>query len=331
MKRVIAVVIVLLVICAGISLLPTSHEAPDLFARARRVPQFASNTVLFLRDGWSEPDKLSFREMSGPYNYVTVDIRTGSQTRRIINSLAPNSPGPVSCWSSPDGAFMLANMITFWRLSRVTGEVVREWPTWPANPLWAPDSSHWIAVDNARRFVRRYRRNAESASVFPLPQLPQTAKPLWYDGHERLALVGQFPGRSQEILVVNLLTRQIAVRRVVKLPPDTAVVQDVQGSPVGDRVAWYLGRRAKKFGWLERLLAAIKSTLRIPSAQARLNDPSMQVEGIWLSRPDGSEMQPLGEVKAEWAPEGMASFTWRPNGQSLLVTYRRGIYEVPVE
>jgi hypothetical protein len=59
--------------------------------------------------------------------------------------------------------------------------------------------------------------------------------------------------------------------------------------------------------------------------------PDYTHEGAGVSRADGSGMREIGSVPGEWAPAGLSTMKWLPDGKRMAFFYRHGMYVRPVD
>jgi hypothetical protein len=323
-KRLALLLIVMPVVVVTIALV-TPERIPNLAAIGTRVPGFTTNGV-FLGRSWRSPEEIVF-----------FDASSGRRSPQFLNvdtgSLSPDSPvsGLTNrlllagdSFLTPDLSRRLNRSLTRWILTDLRGKELMAWPMRDYEPHWAPDGTSWITVDQSRRRVTKYTVQSTRPTVFRLPDV--MAQPLAYDGKETVISVQ--PGAARSRLRFTTLTGHSNTRDVT-MPPGTSQVFEVKASPQGDRIGWYVGRGARSGPWLHKLLRFFRIGAASPGAG--YNAPTVDTEGIWISKIDGTDMRPVGEVVAEWAPVGMGSFTWRPDGRQVLITYRNGIYRIPVE
>lgn len=307
------------------------HAAPaSLMAGAVRVPGYADATGNAYRlAGSPMPGEVCVPDMSAPFGgqLLAVDTHTG-QTRKIrfvpkqaglfaapglhVSSdvgwaVAPPSPGhPTATVLDASG-----------RSSATASER-------SANYVCSSDDSTWAAFGSNE--IRVWRMSGGLAAQFPMKTAPGSNPPLWFDGRRGILVWGarRVPGQGPYRLDAVMLGKPVVTGSIeVALPPG-ADVEEARLSPDGSRVLWYLGL-AKGQG------SEFANYLFGRLLGRGFSDQPYSVEGIWVSRPDGSGLHALGTVPAEFYPEGMASACWCDNGRSVAFTYRHGIYVRPAE
>ena len=329
MKRILIVLIALAAV-AVVILSAGRTSVPNLFANSRRIPGYTTNGTIFLTRSWASPNEMVFPDAAYRGNSIQLNIETGQQTILPFGMQVLSSARGAGVFGaqSPDGRSRLAQVKGRWRLTDQRGNTIQDWPLWECVVLWDPKGGGWAGVDPGGRIVRLYRLGDPSPRLRRLSS--GMVRPVWYDGGETIGFVTGQPTLFTSVAIVRLGDTPTTSTSPIRYPEGTTEALDFQASPDGKHIAWYLGRGKRSIGWMDRLLAYVKGWTSHSQGSGRY-PPPMDAEGIWLSRPDGSDMRPVGEVKAEWSPEGMASFCWRPDGKSLLVTYRHGIYEVPID
>ena len=223
---------------------------------------------------------------------------------------------------------MLGPSTTEWILIDLQGKELGHWPLGSGSVLWAPDGRSWLTVDRSGR-AQLFGVRQRQATVFN--HQPIGAIPIWFDGRGHVGYEMSDNNDAERVSIIDLDPVSHGAARRVELPPATESVYDAKVSPQGDRLAWYIGRRAERPAWVDKLLTVFHiggASVRVRVGQS---PPPIDTEGIWVSKLDSTDMREVGEVKAEWAPVGMGSFTWCPDGRHVLVTYRNGIYVVPVD
>ena len=306
--------------------LATRNAIPDLAAIGRRIPGFTSSSTLFLGPYWSSTRNLLVIQASNAgAGSIFLDVETGHTAKGA--SFGQGLWLHDGAFLSPDLRRVLRRSARTWSLTDLDGRVVGEWPIGRGEAFWAPDSRSWVVIHSESDRIFRFEVNRQKPTVCRLPN--PVGRPLYYAGNDKMVF---YNVRAKPELVSVLLSSPSQQHRLpVTLPHGAKTVFDLRASPKGDRLGWYLGRQVNGPSWMEWLLSRIGANSAGSKHRRGLPDPGVDTEGIWISRMDGSAMTPIGEVKAEWAPEGMASFTWRPDGKRILITYRHGIYDVPVD
>jgi hypothetical protein len=305
-------------------------QPPSLMARAQRVPAFNTSGVIVLeRSGWPSDHEVVFEDPGPPPrygNYLRLDIRTGVTAWLTSPFLRANAMAGNPAYLAPTAGCVLLRSKARWTLTTLKGRTLGQWPLWDGYVAWAPDGRSWL-IGNAQGAAKLYSLGRDMPTVYS--GLPGMAALAWFDGrgHAGFQKIG---GQQNGYCIADLDSPDKRPPHPVKLPPATLIVYGVKVSPRADRLAWYIGRKVKQPAWIEWLY----SMLHVGGAAAPSGPngpPPIDTEGIWISRLDGTEMREVGEVKAEWAPKGMGSFTWCPDGTRVLVTYRNGIYVIPVD
>ena len=114
----------------------------------------------------------------------------------------------------------------------------------------------------------------------------------------------------------------------VKYPPGVGPNVEVTGvalSPQRDRLAWWVAFGRDRPQWLERALLWLRGN------RTTVNVQNVTTEAVLISKPDGTSIRELGRVKAEYAPAGLGAVSWTPDGKSLCIQYRHGLYIIPAD
>ena len=326
MKRLALLLIVMAAVVVAFALV-TPERIPNLASIGTRVPGFNTSSTIFLGRGWITRDEIEIYDpqpVGGPSRQI-LNVDTGSQAPHSAVSGFIYRSRTGDSFMTPDMTRRLNRSLTRWVLTDLKGKELMAWPMRDNDPYWAPDGKSWVSIDQSRHRITRYTMDSGRPTSLRLPQ--RNAEPLAYDGKETVISVQQ--GGAPTRLCFTTFTGQTTSRDVT-MPPGTSQIFEVKASPQGDRIGWYIGRGGRTTTWVEKLLQFFRIG-GTPSSGAGRNAPYVNTEGIWVSRLDGTGMRPVGEVAAEWAPVGMGSFTWRPDGKQVLITYRNGIYRIPVD
>jgi hypothetical protein len=311
----------------------------DLFAHATRIPNFRTDDQVDVAGGgWETSDVLVLEYpdpvylMPNPQWFIRINISTGSTSRfRIpMPGLTPAPGAARAQFLAPDGKHILYRTDKYFRLATYDGHVVRQWPAWGYWPSWSSDCKSWVITDLPSDDVRLY--SVDSAEPSISRNLSKGAFVKWYGDDGQIGL--EFSGKDNvpHVRRVALNSPSPNSAKEVQLPSDIADIAGVEPSPRRDRIAWQIARihnGSPVLQWFLRLFG--RRSRPIPTTIGAGKPPPYDSEGIWISRPDGTDMYLLGEVKSEWAPRGLGNFCWRPDGKGLIVTYRNGLYNVPVD
>ena len=300
-----------------------------LMTRATRVAAIAIDpNKRWLEYAWTAESRVRVIGVGGAAS--DIDTRTG--IRKIVPML--NSPGLGRVNGiSPDGSCLVTEYVnqktsgrglTFHKLD---GSDSFRTPTGQYSGLiWTPDGMFCAAdlyggKDSSRHVIWDMRTHRQWISE-RISQRDQRI--LAVIGPQTLITAKVKRGQPDRCFLMTAVGPGIHKPLRVNLPPN-ADVGAVELSHERDRLFWWLMIRKVRPSWLARMFRRYFGQRENP------NDPDYTTEGLWISKPDGSDMHELGSVKAEYAPAGFEKPHWLPDGRRISFLYRHGLYVVPVD
>jgi hypothetical protein len=313
---------------------------PSLLARARRLPGF----MLFGSDTctacvWDSDHVARICTTTGGWQrFDALTGQTADLGRRFpfgpsifamhgrFRSVYPDGHG----WLLVDGS---THPQTLTEVS-VNGNLLQAWPAYGGSEwlFWRPDG----------KGIVQYATQPPGIVVYsldnPRPQrrrlnVPGRYLPFCCDNRNRLfayatSPAARFPVKVSPPVFVLSPDAPGRARRLPVVLPAGVEITEAWISPQGDRILWWLAFPTQPYPlWLQNLLQAIGLGPRIPSRQ----DPPYTEEGLWVCRLDGSDMREIGRVKAIYAPDGLHTPGWMPDGRHVYFFYKRGLYIAPVD
>jgi hypothetical protein len=245
--------------------------------------------------------------------------------------LSDNSNGILVFWApSPDGQWLLTvRRFDQRRLYQVFDHRLSLHRAWTnrhegrSHPDWLSDSSGFVEwpIRDGRLLARVHwldRDDTAEADLLDLPvdavhgagPLPQPCVPLIYSPPA--------VGVAIEFLILSTNREPASWQRATLQLPDTLRRYEpprVTLSPAATRIAWLC-----------------ESTNRLPRISFTRAPPFVRVQprfqsSLFVSRPDGSQLAPLGRTQPGTA---VAAVRWSPEGDSLSFVYRNELWIQPL-
>ena len=306
---------------------------PDLLSNAVRMPYVAlgANGTVYSCASSSSDEIVMLKSFSfGSETPITrLNIKSGKSADFTVKGVPWGDPGfngmgpfsPDGRWllhftNSDPGECVLVDLVKS-RATRRKGRGLG-WPT------WSNDSQGWLRRSLNGDFCV-YEIQAPKVRIVK-PAKPVGDVELWYDRNREYVVTYHFAGEDvspTEFYETSLAGRPTSERLGIRIPTG-AVISEAELSADGRHVLWWLEFRKPKSDWLERLL----TWFHRPASTA---PNGALTEGIWISRPDGSDFKALGRVKAEPAPEGLHAVGWMPDSSRVFFFYKHGMYIKPIE
>jgi hypothetical protein len=291
----------------------------------------SSRELLFSRD----PDDAFFRyelttKQETPLTALNRLYRRANPAgERVTTAVSPN--GQWMLWSSLQTTRpqSLRTYVAAMDGSRCIPPAMRDWSTaW----CWLPDSRRWLelADEEAESTFRLRAINdghvirtitikemvPEGESWLDDTVITSADHMLW--GAKRLKARD---GAKAVIVEADLQSKSPVVRRFpIRLPPGAEAIS-ISFSPRGDRVAWYLELHQSPSP-VRRLLHRLLPVVRADT---------QTVEGVWVSRLDGSEMQEIGHFVKKYDGDWAYNILWQPDGRRLSFLYQDRLWIVPAD
>ena len=301
----------------------------------------------FIIERWQKPVSPS-QQPPGLYIY---DIHTRKETflRSLSQALEKANYGynPNSLRISPDGT----RLLWFEFSDAVYGACFdgSHFFTFPAprdqdnsnwiQVRWASDSRHWVVVRNQHGAIQGLVYDGDPShkpKVVPVTASDQSDlwdkigiydddfyTPLILNDHFLMCKVGNQATRKVDVLDIRIGAHTTGLKTPsIQLPPDVGI-SEIAISPQGDRIAWNL-----------TMPAAPKWVLALKRWVRHTHGEGEHVEGLWVSRIDGTEMREIGrrEMKSDGGSEPrLYQLQWVPGSKRLSFMFDSALYTVPVE
>jgi hypothetical protein len=268
---------------------------------------------------FTSPTRKQFRGALDNLMFVKIDIRTGKETRLThLADLFNRTEGRLSrIQVSPDGKWLLwfGGALDRERivLTSIDGSTTRQWhrPKYSGHLLWRTDSQQWMEVlaDGKRytEYLLYDLKQGEPIARKPISEQSPLSPPHSAQGDIHYVECAVF--RANDILSFyshNIRSRQLKateVHRVTQQPEKTSVIRypdkanpsHISLSPEGDRLAYFLERKAGKQFKRELWVAdtdtqstRLLGHLPVPTPE-RENKESLEPQSLcWL--PDGERL-----------------------------------------
>ena len=329
-------VLLLLLILGGATLLMARSHEPNLMRIAEHLPYGPSDLAERDTYHWlTDSDVMYFSRMQkvGMNAVERINVRTGKggpigQTQSESLRLSPNGRWALTIllWPARGGDIYFMERTDGKRQLRYRHAA----PQSLSEIAWTPDDKKMVELNIGGSGGAQLR-------IYPLDK-PAVIVPVDMAITDAPTLLGILPNNHAVAAVVMAFHPDAPHNKTAKLydfpleggaPLRTYTVVKPYGqnshdmeaalSPRGDRIAWlFLNDHKPPF---YNALRRVYNALGVR--------PSTTV-GIWISKPDGSDMRALGSVSLK-AGEGMpADLRWIPSGDHLSFLYNGGLYLVPV-
>lgn len=262
----------------------------------------------------------------------------GSQTFHI----------PPACDLSPDHSLLLLRPMQNYSIPKIiyiaatlNGIQKARWAPGDDSysPLWLHDSRHWLeavykssGAGNLTNLTLHDCSNPKVRTRLPVPVEADTLTPVGINQKEQMVYIQWDYQKSYDFLdcYEQNLTSPIpsGQKRRIRLPYHAAL-RDVEISPRGDRLAWWLQ--------YEHVLPGASMLHRVYPAYP-VKPQSML--SLWTSRADGTEMNEVGHIPilpgSDSDPGSLSHYypiniQWTPDEKHLSFVYKDALYTVPTE
>jgi hypothetical protein len=334
MRKVGFAVLLLLLLVGAVTLLMAHSKEPDLMRIAQHLPYGPGdpggrNAYYWLTD--SELLYLSPMQKVGMNTVERINARTGEgdplgQTQSESLCLSPNGRWALTVLPARGGDIYFIERTDGKRQLRYR----RVAPQDPSEIAWTPDDKKMVELTVEGRGSAQLRVYPldKPAVIVPVDMAPADAPTLLGvlpDNHAIAAELMRFYPDAPHNKTAKLYDFPIEdgtpLHTYTVLKPYDQNSQDIEAtlSPHSDRIAWlFLNDHKPPF---YNALRRVYNSIGVHSSTT---------EGIWLSKPDGSDMRALGSIPLKAGDAAPNNLRWTPSGDNLSFLYKSGLYLVPV-